>query len=169
VRDVLDQSLWAVNLAADLSACSGCWRLRSPASACRRDGVLVGQRTQEISLRMALGAEPNRVLGRRVRRGLTLVGAGVVLGLAPAFNMSRLIQSRSSTAPQSRRSSPRRSLTISVRLIASALQKHSRDCVNPLKALRRPDATARSRSVRDRFASASAPWAWARMAPPAAR
>src|SRR4029453_7945733 len=94
VRDVIDQSLWAVNLAAGLLGVFGFLAL---VLACiGLYGVMaysVGQRTQEIGLRMALGAEPSRVLNLVLRQGLTLVGAGVVVGIAGAFGLSRLIKS----------------------------------------------------------------------------
>jgi len=94
VRDVIDQSLWAVRLGAGLLAVFGALAL---ALACvGLYGVMaysVGQRTQEIGLRMALGAGPGTVLGLVMRQGLTLVGAGVALGMAAALGVSQLIQS----------------------------------------------------------------------------
>jgi putative ABC transport system permease protein len=58
-------------------------------------GVLsfaVSQRTQEIGLRMALGAQERDVRGMVVRQGLTLAAIGVVLGLAGAFGITRVIR-----------------------------------------------------------------------------
>jgi putative ABC transport system permease protein len=53
----------------------------------------VVQRTQEIGLRMALGAQRSDVLKVVVGQGLKLVLIGVVTGLAGAFAFSRLISS----------------------------------------------------------------------------
>lgn len=45
----------------------------------------VTQRTQEIGVRMALGAQPGEVVKMFVRQGVGLVGFGLVLGLTGAF------------------------------------------------------------------------------------
>ena len=54
---------------------------------------VVGQRLNEIGLRMALGATPGDVLGMVLKQGLALAGAGVVLGLAGAVAATRLLTS----------------------------------------------------------------------------
>ena len=57
-------------------------------------GVLsytVSQRTQEIGVRMALGAPQKTVLRTALRQGIALVAGGVVLGIAVATVAARLL------------------------------------------------------------------------------
>lgn len=59
-------------------------------------GVLahqVGQRTAEIGLRIALGAEPAGVMGRIVGESVRLAAIGLAAGLAVALAAARLIES----------------------------------------------------------------------------
>jgi putative ABC transport system permease protein len=53
--------------------------------------LVVAERTQEIGVRLALGAEPAGVLGLVVRQGLVLAAAGIALGLAAAFALGPMI------------------------------------------------------------------------------
>ncbi len=53
----------------------------------------VAQRTAEIGIRMALGAQSAQVVRMIMRSGLTLVAAGLLLGLAGAAGAARVIQS----------------------------------------------------------------------------
>jgi ABC-type antimicrobial peptide transport system permease subunit len=53
----------------------------------------VAQRTQEIGIRMTLGAAPLGVSAMVLREALTLAGIGVAVGLAGALAMSRVIGS----------------------------------------------------------------------------
>jgi putative ABC transport system permease protein len=59
-------------------------------------GVLaysVSQQTQEIGIRMALGATPAQVVGLVMRNGMRIVIAGMVVGLIAFVASSRLLQS----------------------------------------------------------------------------
>jgi predicted permease len=49
------------------------------------------QRTREIGIRMALGARPVRVIGMVLRQGMTLVVAGLAIGVAAALVVAKLI------------------------------------------------------------------------------
>jgi ABC-type antimicrobial peptide transport system permease subunit len=53
----------------------------------------VKQRTQEIGIRLALGAEADQVKNMVVFQGMRLTLAGVVIGIAAAFGLTRFIAS----------------------------------------------------------------------------
>ena len=55
---------------------------------------IVAQRRREIGLRIALGAGTASVVGLFVRQGAVLVGTGLILGLAGAFGLTRLLRSQ---------------------------------------------------------------------------
>ena len=53
----------------------------------------VTQRTQEIGIRMALGAQPGQVRGMVLRESIWLAATGVVAGVAASFALTRLVKS----------------------------------------------------------------------------
>jgi predicted permease len=53
---------------------------------------LVNQGTREIGIRIALGATPRHILGQVVSQGMAMAFSGLVLGLAGALALSRLMR-----------------------------------------------------------------------------
>lgn len=53
----------------------------------------VSQRTREIGIRMALGAQPSHVLKMIIREGLSMIVAGIVLGLVAALAFTHFLSS----------------------------------------------------------------------------
>lgn len=53
----------------------------------------VKQRTPEIGIRLALGAQPSSVLKLIIRQGMTLTILGILIGVAAAFALTRLLSS----------------------------------------------------------------------------
>jgi len=88
-RSVVDQRLTAqlssfFSLVAVFLACIGIYGLMSYA---------VVHRTNEIGIRVALGAQQGQVLRLIMRQGLVLAAAGVAVGIALAFIFTRLLRS----------------------------------------------------------------------------
>jgi putative ABC transport system permease protein len=110
-------------------------------AATGRSGVmalLVSQRTREIGIRMALGAQPTNVLGLFVLQAMKVILSGLVIGLMGAFLASRLIEALLFSIP------PRDPSTfaavallfVAVALLASYIPARRVTKVSPLIALR---------------------------------
>jgi putative ABC transport system permease protein len=86
------ESLWAPRLGAVLFASFGA--LAGLLTIVGLYGVIsysVGQRTRELGIRMALGAQPRAVLGKVLAEGLILVVCGLALGLAATVTISGVL------------------------------------------------------------------------------
>lgn len=54
----------------------------------------VSLQTQEIGVRMALGAQQQEILQMVLRRGVVLIGAGIGIGLAASYGLTRFLASQ---------------------------------------------------------------------------
>jgi ABC-type antimicrobial peptide transport system permease subunit len=99
---------------------------------------VVSRRTQEIGVRMALGAPAATVLRQVVGQGMVLAGVGVVVGLAGAWGVSRVLASLlygvSPTDPLTYAGTA--ALLGGVALLASWLPARRAASVDPTEALR---------------------------------
>ena len=139
MSELIDQSLWPQRMGASLLAVFGFLALTL--SAVGMYGVMaysVAQRTSEIGVRMALGARPADVFRLVLGQGLALVACGVVIGLAAAFALSRLIANLLfGIHPNDLQTFALTSLLlIAVAILASFLPARRATTIDPLIALR---------------------------------
>ncbi len=98
----------------------------------------VSQRTREIGVRMALGATPTMVLRLIVGRGMTLLAAGVAVGLVGAWGATKLLRTMLFGVEPT---DPVSYLTVVavfavVALLASVIPGRRAAMVDPLEAIR---------------------------------
>ena len=99
---------------------------------------MVAQRTNEIGLRLALGAQVSSVVALVFGSGVRIVGLGAVAGLVGAFGLSRLL---ASVLPMMRTDGPLvgvagAGLLVTIALIACYAPARRATRVNPIEALR---------------------------------
>jgi ABC-type antimicrobial peptide transport system permease subunit len=136
---ILRISLWAPRMGTSLLAIFGFLALLLAAVGLY--GVMaysVSQRTREIGIRMALGAEQRNVRNMVVRQGLLLAVGGVAIGLAAAFGLARLVTNLlfgvSGADPVTFAVIP--IVLLAVAVIASSLPAWRASRVDPVEALR---------------------------------
>jgi putative ABC transport system permease protein len=98
----------------------------------------VRQRTREIGVRVAFGAENRDVLKLVIAQGVVLAGSGILLGLVASFPLSRVVRSFlvgvSPTDPITFIGIP--ALLLAVAALASYLPARRASAVDPVEALR---------------------------------
>ena len=100
----------------------------------------VAQRTREIGIRVALGAQPRQVTAPIVREGIVLALMGIGLGLGGALAATRLLSSFlfgvEATDPLTFAAVA--ALLLGVALLASYIPSRRASKIDPLDALRAP-------------------------------
>jgi putative ABC transport system permease protein len=92
LSEILAQSIAAPQLAMGLlSGFAGLSLLLAGMGIYTVIAFVVTQRTSEIGIRMALGADPRTVFVMVMRQGMTLALTGLVIGLAAALAMGQLV------------------------------------------------------------------------------
>jgi putative ABC transport system permease protein len=99
---------------------------------------VVSQRTREIGIRTALGAQPAELLGMFVRHGLLLAGVGAALGLVAAAGLTRLMSSLlyGVTALDPVTYAAVSALLVAAAALASYLPTRRAIAIDPVQALR---------------------------------
>jgi ABC-type antimicrobial peptide transport system permease subunit len=94
MSDHMTYALWAPNMAATFSLAFGVVAvLLSAVGLYSVMAYVVSQRTREVGIRMALGAERSHVMKMITKQGMWLAGVGVVIGLLLALAMVRVLGS----------------------------------------------------------------------------
>lgn len=98
----------------------------------------VARRSNEVGIRMALGADRRNIIANVIRETMTLVAAGVVVGLAAAWGATRLVASAlfGVTAMDPATLALVIAAMLTVALVAGYIPARRAAAVNPLVALR---------------------------------
>jgi len=104
-------------------------------------GVLsyvVNQRTREMGVRIALGAEANQVRWMVVRQGMMVAGAGLVVGIGASLYLARVLESLLyGTSPTDLVTFVTTSgVLMAVALLASYVPARRASAIDPMEALR---------------------------------
>lgn len=92
MNEHLTYALWAPNMAASFSLAFGVLAvLLSAVGLYSVMAYVVSQRTREVGIRMALGAERSHVMKMITKQGMWLAGVGVVIGLLLALVLVRVV------------------------------------------------------------------------------
>jgi hypothetical protein len=118
----------------------------------------VSQRTQEIGVRVALGAQKQHVIAIVIRQGMILASLGIAIGLVGSLGITRVVQSLLVVAV-----SPTDLISFggvaafltTVALVASYLPARRATSVDPIIAARRMTVTLRSHLIFVRSLSTS--------------
>jgi predicted permease len=139
MQDMLDRSLWMRRAESWLfGVFAGMALLMAVAGIYGVVSYSVARRTQEIGIRMALGAGPGQVVTQVLREGMTLVAIGLTLGLAGAWYATRLMGSvLAGVNPHEPRVFLVVTLVLSCAALAATLLPARRAAaLDPMKALR---------------------------------
>lgn len=94
MQDLYDQSLARTSFALVMLGIAGVMALAlGIIGIYGAVSYLVSQRTHEIGIRMALGAQPGAILRGVLGQGAKMAAAGIALGLAASLGLTRLMES----------------------------------------------------------------------------
>jgi len=139
MNDILDRSLASRRFSADLvGGFAGLAVLLASIGIYGLLAYLVGQRSKEVGIRMALGAQQGDILRMFLRKGVTLAGVGIVAGLvisaSTASLMASLLYGVRPHDPAVFLLVPL--LLLAVAMLASCFPAYRATQVNPIAALR---------------------------------
>jgi putative ABC transport system permease protein len=139
MREIVDESLWQERFFATLLAFfAGLAILMATVGLYGVMAYTVSLRTHELGIRMAVGASAREIRRMVLLQSARLVGAGLVIGMAAALLLTRLLEKQlygvKSTDPQTFLSVA--AILFAAALLASYLPAHRATSVDPLSALR---------------------------------